>query len=61
MVIIKKLEFHIPFTDNISFSNPLESKTVLYCTIRIVKLRFVQYKTVFDSRGLEQDITLPSK
>ena len=41
---------------DISSSNPFESKTVLYCTIRIVQLRIVQYKTIFDSKGLEQDI-----
>jgi hypothetical protein len=38
----------------ISCSNTLESKTILYCTIRIVQLRIVQYEIVFDSRVLEQ-------
>ena len=56
---------------DISSSNPFESKTVLYCTIRIVQLRIVQlrivqlrivqlrivqYQTIFDSKGLEHDI-----
>jgi hypothetical protein len=30
----------------------------LYCTICIVQFRIVHYKTVFDSKGLEQDMKL---
>jgi hypothetical protein len=28
----------------------------LYCTIRSCTIRIVQYKIVFDSKGLEQDM-----
>jgi hypothetical protein len=40
----------------ISCFNPFESKTVLYFTIRSCTIRTVQFKTVFDPKGLEQDI-----
>ena len=42
----------------ISCSNPLESKTISYCTIRSCTIRIVQYKIVFDSKGLEQDMVI---
>ena len=40
----------------LSCSNPFESNTILYRTIRIVELGIVQYKIVFDSKGSEQDM-----
>jgi hypothetical protein len=60
MIMEEKNEFRFFFlkfyTENIYILlQPLESKKILYCAIRIVQLRIVQYKIVFDSKGLKQE------